>query len=110
MTFKISTRPRVKTRVKLRFEVDGEMQDHEFGVTFRILPMSRSTEEDMRIEARQVTFLTEAIAGFDDLVDDAGQPEPFTPELVSALLDRPEVRTPLIAAYFEAFQKAAAGN
>ena len=55
-------------------------------------------------------FLTEAIAGFDDLVDDDGRPTPFTPELVAELLDRAEVRAPLVTAYFEAAQKAAAGN
>lgn len=110
MTFRINTTPRVRTRVKLSIEVDGTREEHEFGATFRILPVSRASDEAMRSNDGQVAFLTEAIVGFDDMVDDDGRPTPFTPELVAAMLDRTEVRPKLIEAYFEAAQKAAAGN
>lgn len=110
MTFRITTTPRVRTRVRLSIEIDGAIEEHEFGATFRILPVSRTSEEAMRSDDGQVAFLTDAIAGFDDLVDDDGQPTRFTPQLVAALLDRVEVRPALLKAYFEAAQKAAAGN
>ncbi len=110
MTFRITTTPRVRAPVKLSIEVDGTIEEHEFGATFRILPVSRASGEAMRSDEGQLAFLTEAITGFDDLVDDDGKPTPFTPALVAAMLDRVEIRPALIKAYFEAAQKAAAGN
>lgn len=105
--FKISTYPRVVQRVPLTIEVDGERQDHSFTATFQVQPMSATELGD---EDSQLSFLRAAVVDLADLVDAAEQPVPFSPQLVEQLADRPEVRTALIKAYFEATKKAAEGN
>jgi len=110
MAFRISTRPRVKERVSLIIEVDGEKLDNSFDATFQILPVSRTTEETMSTDEGQRAMLAEALVDLGDLVDEAGAPVPFTPELRDALADRIEVRVALLKAYQAAATRAAAGN
>lgn len=110
MTFKISTRPRIRTSIPLLIEVEGEQLDNSFGATFRILPLSQMGEEQANNDAGQIKLLTDATVDLHDIADDAGQPVPFTPELLAGLLDRSEVRVAMIKAYYEAARKAASGN
>jgi len=102
--FKTSTRPRIRQPVPLKIEVDGDLQDHSFIATFKILDTSRTSEDVLQDEARQDAFLAAAIADLSDL------DVPYTPDLLPELLQRVEVKTALIRAYFEAAKKAALGN
>lgn len=108
--FKISTRPRIRQRVKLNIEVDGEQQDHSFTATYQLVPMSETVEAALNTDEGQQAFIRKAVVGLDDLVDKDEKPVPFTPELLGALVDRPEVRVALVTGYFEAAKAATSGN
>lgn len=55
-------------------------------------------------------FLRLAVLNLGDIVDDDGEPVPFTPELLEAVLGEPWARVGLVRAYWETVTGAAVKN
>lgn len=89
---------------------DGKPEDQGFSATFRVLPVSATSDECMATDEGQRAVLREALLGVDD-VDVTVDGKHWTlPQLVDALFDRLEVRAALFRGYFAARAEAARGN
>ncbi|MEA3265209.1 MAG: hypothetical protein U9R07_17190 [Pseudomonadota bacterium] len=111
--FKLSADPRFTHEVKVQVPVDGGHKEQSFKATFRVLPLDQLTAEDEDASSddqSQVNTLRKVVVGLDDLVDDAGEPVPYSDEIRDQLIGVPYVRIALMQTYIRAITKVKAGN
>ena len=96
--------------VKVKVPIDGGHADQDFKATFKVLPIDKSSEFDLREGASSTEFLRTVVIGMDGIVDDANQPVPYSDALRDEIVAIPYARAALVRTYFEAIGGAAAGN
>lgn len=88
------------TDVKVRVPNDGAHVDVECSVTFRILPASETARLTLISDQ---ALLKVAIAGWDNILDEDGQPIPCTPENIERVSERPYFASAAVSAYLRRF-------
>ena len=108
MAFRVNPNPTFTARVTVFVPADGGHEKQELTARFAF----RDDEQIPAINGVNggVDFLREVVVGLEDLVDEAGTPVIYTPELRDQLLKLPYVRNALIKGYFAAINGAALGN
>lgn len=76
----------------------------------RAMTDAAASGDTAAIAAAEVDDLRQLIHGWEDVVDGAGQPVPFSAEALGQLLDLPSVRAGIYRAYVAALREAAAKN
>jgi hypothetical protein len=108
--FKLSANPRYSWPVSVEIPADGGTYDEAaFTVVFR-----RGTVEEYqalykRMETGELNFVDaakEVVLGWDEVVDDGGEPIAFTPQALDGMLQVPRVAE----AIFWAYIRSASGN
>lgn len=84
--------------VKVQVPENGTHVEHTFTARFRRL--DQATIDDL-LDRGDATFLRDALVGWDG-VQENDQDLPFSEEALSRMVNIPEVRIALIAAFFEA--------
>ncbi|WP_303362491.1 hypothetical protein [Paracoccus sp. (in: a-proteobacteria)] len=92
--------------MKVRVPVDGGFADQEFTATFRVLPWS----EVEKLDTDPVQLLRAIWIGWDGIVDDDGQPIPFSDALRDQLIDTLYIRAATVTVYVNAMTGVARGN
>lgn len=106
--FKIAKEPTFTRKVTICVPVNGGHSNQTMDVTFRVVPTDKLS--DLNGNEGQVEDLKAIIVSLDDLVDDGGQPVPYSEAIRDQLIAVPYVRIALLQAYIEATTKAKAGN
>jgi hypothetical protein len=75
-----------------------------FTARFRVLPQSRIED----INLRPAELMAEAVVGWEGVLDEAGQPVPFSAATLADLLDIPFILVGLAQAYADAVSGAGA--
>jgi len=106
--FKFTADPKFTHPVTVCAPVDGGFKEQTFRATFRVIPVDELG--DTATLEGQKQLLTRIVCGFEDLVDDAEQPLPYSDELRSQLIAVPYVRAALVQTYLQAVTKTKLGN
>jgi len=108
MAFRVNPNPTFTARVTVMVPSDSGHEKQDLTAKFGF----RDDDEVPAITGRDggVEFLREVIVDLSDLVNEAGNPVAYTPELRDQLLKLPYFRTALIRAYFASINGAALGN
>lgn len=96
--------------VTVRRPVDGGYSEETFKATFRVLPVSETAKYDFMTGKGTRSFLVAAVAKLDELEDETGQPLAYNDQVRNAVIDEPDTRAALVAAYFAGVRGAAEGN
>lgn len=104
--FKIDPNPEFSHKVKVRVPVDGGFADQEFTARFRVLPWSevQATDGDPAGQLRRIWV------GWEGIVDDAGEPVPFSDAARDQMIDLLYVRVAVLETYSVAVAGAKRGN
>ncbi|GAB0058050.1 hypothetical protein SIID45300_02390 [Candidatus Magnetaquicoccaceae bacterium FCR-1] len=71
----------------------------QFTAHMRLLGIAETTRLAGESDA---AFINAIVTGWDDVLDQEGQPMPFTPENLAVLIDMPNVRLALVRGYHTA--------
>ena len=88
------------TGVKVRVPADGAHIDAECSVTFRVLPASEASR--LMLISDQA-LLKAAVAGWDGILGEDGEPIPCTPENIGIVAERPYFASAAVNAYLRRF-------
>ncbi|WPY94675.1 hypothetical protein T8T21_00690 [Limimaricola variabilis] len=108
--FKIVDRPEFTHDVPVMVPVDGGYREEKLRTRYRVVPDSEAESLVMSRTEDVKAFLRLAVVGFEDVVDDADQPIPYSDELRERLIGAPHVRLALVRGYTAAVSKARLGN
>lgn len=106
--FKITNEPQFTHSVIACVPVDGGFDEQSFKATFRVLDADK-LGTDGSVQG-QIEDLRRLIVKLDDLVDEQGQPVPYSDALRDQLIGLPYVRIALVEAYTRGVTKAKSGN
>jgi hypothetical protein len=107
MALKILPRPTFRHKVTARVPIDGGYRDEVFGVKYRL---ASRPDADMSTDPLRDDFLRDVVIECEDLVDEAGQPLPWSDEVREALFTLPWARLAVITGYFTAVTGARTKN
>ena len=96
--------------VEILTPVDGGHEKQTFKATFALLPLDDVKAVDTNAFDDVTAFLTKAVRHIDNLIDERGQPVPYSDRLRDQLIQEADVRTGLMRTYQKALTKAAEGN
>lgn len=115
MSFVLQQSPNYYWPVRVLIPTDGRREQFTFTAKFNRLKQSRIKElfelskaEDDTIS--DVELLGEILGGWDDVVDDAGKPVPFTKVTLEQMAELPTVAGQIAKAYFESLAEAKRKN
>lgn len=108
--FRIADRPEFTHTVTVSMPVDGGFEEQSFKARFALLPSSEVDDLKVDTAAGMKDFLRRVIVSFDDIVNDAGDPIPYSDKLRDTVLDQQPARLALFRTYFAAVSKAKSGN
>lgn len=106
--FKVTSEPVFTHEVKVMVPVDGGFEAQTFKARFRVMDVEQLS--DVQDEGGQKAVLQKVVAGMEDLVDEAGEPMPYSDDLRDRLIGVPFVRIALFTAYLRGVTKAPEGN
>jgi hypothetical protein len=96
--------------VKVLTPVDGGYEEENLSTTFNYMSTDETDAFNLRTPEGTTAFLQAAVVTFNDLVDDKAAQVTCTPELRERLLIRPNIRSAVIAHYFDAVTRIKEGN
>jgi hypothetical protein len=106
--FKLSSDPKFTIPVEVFVPIDGGHRKDTFKATFRVGEADALNEfallDGQREELRKI------FVGFDEVLDEADNPIPYSDEMRDRMIATPYVRAALVQAYLGAIVKARAGN
>lgn len=108
--FTVTDNPTFTHPVKVSVPVDGGHERQDFRATFRMISAEEQDSFDLTTPEGTTGFLHAIIVELHDLVDDQGQPLPYSDRLRDRLLSFQIVRVALTQSYFGALKKAVEGN
>ncbi len=108
MALRIAKRPTFRATVTAMVPTDsGEAEKQTFSVRYRL---AADSQADLSTPEQQEAFLHDIIVSVDDLVDEAGDPLPWSDDVRAAVLSLPWALTAILAGYFQALVPARLGN
>src|SRR5690242_19073349 len=99
MALKITSNPTFRHTVTVMVPVDGGFDKQTVDVTYNVVPAAEAATFTYGTAEGTTSFLLRAVAKVDGVVDDAGQPVPYSDKLREQLLALPFVRRALVDAY-----------
>lgn len=106
--FKVTAQPEFVRTVTVPLPEGDAQEEHTFRARFRLTndydPDAIVTRDGMK------AFLRRAVVGLDDVVDDAGTPLPFSPELLEQVLAFDAARLALMRTYSRETTALKTGN
>lgn len=102
--FKLELDPKWTWPVTVRVPVDGGVfEERKFRAHYRLIPDARRREIDAMPEAESIpTLLREGVVKVMDIVDEAGELLPHSPEIFEALIGVPWIRMGMLMSYLQA--------
>ncbi len=108
--FKVIDNPTFTIEVAVLVPVDGGHDRQSVRATYNVIPTDEMAGFDLTTAKGTRKFLERAVKRLDDVVDEKGEPLPWSDRLRDRLLTLPYVVTALARGYFENVNKAALGN
>ena len=109
--FKIEKNPHFTHEVTVMTPVDGTHREDTFKARFKVQPSSFVEGFNLLGAGSGVRdFLAETVTHLADIVDDDGEPIPFSDQLLNDVLENYACRLALINTYMAGVAKAKAGN
>jgi len=90
--------------------VDGGHAEQSLKAQFRVVPPDELAEHNLATAEGAESYCRAIVAGFSDIVDDAGNPLPPGDAVADVLFRTSFVQIALVRAYTLAMSKARAGN
>lgn len=107
---KIVQNPEFTHTVKVSLPVDGGFAEHSFKARFRALSVPEIEAFDTNTVDGTTRYLNTILVGWEDVVDDAGQPLPVNDANRDMLIGSPSLRMALMSTYSAAMLGAKRGN
>ena len=109
---KVTSNPTFTHTVDVLIPINGGHEKQSLKVTFRVIDSDEEQDEkhDLNTITGSLAFCRDVIVSFDDMVDEADKPLPYSDALRDQLLKKPYIRTPIARAYYDAVTKATLGN
>ena len=107
MSLRILTRPTWRHTVTATAPTESGPVEEEFSVRYRL---SSIPPADLDPRQDQEAFLRDIVAEVEDMVDDEGQPLPWSEEAWEKVLALPWARLAIVRGYFESVTGARAKN
>lgn len=108
--FKVVDEPTFTHTVKAMVPIDGGFDQQDFKCTYRVLDTDEVEKFDLGTAKGSTAFLRRAVVKLDDLVGKEDVPVQWNDRVRDKLFALSYVRMPIARGYFEALNKAAAGN
>lgn len=109
--FKIEKNPHFTHEVTVMTPVDDGHREDTFNARFKVQPSSFTETFDLRAAGSGVRdFLKQTVTHLEGIVDEDGEPIPYTSELLDTVLENYFCRLGLINTYVNGIAKAKTGN
>lgn len=106
--FKLVAEPTFTHTVKVTVPIDGGFAEQTFKATFLVIPVDEMTDTSS-LEGQQ-DLLRRVVRSLDEIVDDAGEPIPYSERLRDQMIASPYARVGLYDTYLAGVFKARRGN
>jgi hypothetical protein len=97
---------REKNTFEAEFKRLSQSRLKEIGRTARAIEKGEADEDEMDVQ----TMAKEMLIGWSGVVDDAGEPVPFSVAALSQLLEIPSVAAQIVRAFYESYEDAKRKN
>lgn len=107
MTLKILPRPTFRHKITARVPIDGGYRDETFTVKYQL---ASRPDADLSTDPMRDDFLSDVVMECEDLVDENGQPLPWSDDVRAAVFGLPWARLAILSGYFTAVTGARVKN
>lgn len=108
--FKLARNPEFTHTVKALIPADGGHEEQSFRARFRLLSAEDMAVHNLFTAEGTETFLKTVLVGLEDIVDEDGNPIPYSDGLRDQVISSIPARVAMIQTYNAACSKARVGN